>query len=477
MLSTRSSGLRRVPRAVLLPALIGVALAASMLLATSPSTCERLLLITAALISAYTIVTRAPEVSLVLFLFAGEFKAAPLLAPLNETLDLTLLFGLLLLAAGVRIAFTTGLWNLGGTLAVVWLSFCCLSLASLLWTPSADYGFNKTLQFITLSSVAFLGPAVIASAGRLHLARYLISLLLFSIAYSASVLPEVIRAPSSLDFVFVPGSNYLGLGRVASVGILILLTYVLPRGRVSAALSIGLLTVIGGALLASGGRGPILAVGLALVVLAATCITLRSRRGLIVVTYVPVIIGLVAALAHFGLLPANTAYRFSLLAPDMINQDTSESLSTRTRLDMWDSAWEAISSRPLSGLGSGGFAQWYSGKDVREYPHNVFLEVGSELGVLGLVLAFLLLYIPLWTWFRSARMAMPDEEVLLRICVLGLFVAGWANAMLSGDLNDNRLAWMACGLVAATCTQTPRSQRKNRRSLSTGGTEAHSWRE
>ena len=473
MLPARGPAMHQLTQAILLPGLIALALAASMFLATSPSTCERLLLITAALISAYAVITRAPEVALVLFLFAGEFKAAPLLAPLNETLDLTLLFGLLLLAAGVRIAFTTGLRDPGGALALVWVLLCCLSLASLLWTPSMDYGFNKSLNFITLSSLAFLGPVIIASAGRLHLSRYLASLLLFSVAYSASVLPGVIRAPSSLDFVFVPGSSYLGLGRVASVGVLILLTYVLPRGRVAAALSMVLLTVVGGALLASGGRGPVLAVGLALVVLVAACITLRSGRGLIVVTYVPMIIGLVAALAHLGLLPANTAYRFSLLAPDMVSQDTSESLSTRTRLDMWDSAWQAISSRPLSGVGSGGFAEWYSGKDVREYPHNVFLEVGSELGVFGILLLFLLLAIPLRTWFRSAQVRMPDEEILLRICVLGLLVAGWANAMVSGDLNDNRLAWMACGFVVAACRQPSRSQRKNQRSLFTGGAETH----
>jgi len=54
-----------------------------------------------------------------------------------------------------------------------------------------------------------------------------------------------------------------------------------------------------------------------------------------------------------------------------------------------------IVNRPIWGYGLGGFSVYYSGYDERSYPHNFIYEIFAELGVFGLILFFLLIFLVL----------------------------------------------------------------------------------
>ena len=83
-------------------------------------------------------------------------------------------------------------------------------------------------------------------------------------------------------------------------------------------------------------------------------------------------------------------------------------------------AIEAIRQDPLVGSGLGGF----SATGEREYPHNILLELGVELGVVGVLLWLALATI--WTW--RAR----TSQLLLSLVVQSVLYA-----MVSGDLAFN----------------------------------------
>ena len=61
---------------------------------------------------------------------------------------------------------------------------------------------------------------------------------------------------------------------------------------------------------------------------------------------------------------------------------TGAGVSSNGRSDLWSQAIQAFSTHPFVGLGTGGFA---SVNPADLYPHNILLEVGSELGLVGLV--------------------------------------------------------------------------------------------
>src|SRR5574337_201965 len=75
----------------------------------------------------------------------------------------------------------------------------------------------------------------------------------------------------------------------------------------------------------------------------------------------------------------------------------------------------------------------------RRYPHNLVLELGCELGVAGLALLLLTLFLAV----RSARglAAVPGDGGVAGT-LLALFVFWFLNAQLSGDVFDNRWIWL-----------------------------------
>jgi len=109
-----------------------------------------------------------------------------------------------------------------------------------------------------------------------------------------------------------------------------------------------------------------------------------------------------------------------------------------TRGPLFDAAIRAIGSVP-TGVGTGNFASLV-GTAGRDYPHNILLEVGAENGWIALAAIFSLLA-------KNAHEAvsMIQHERGTRIALLFCFAL--VSAMLSGDINDHRLLWVAIGAM------------------------------
>lgn len=83
----------------------------------------------------------------------------------------------------------------------------------------------------------------------------------------------------------------------------------------------------------------------------------------------------------------------------------------------------------MIGQGAGGWSIAVGSGDVARHPHNLFLEVLVEGGLVGLILLVMLLA----TALRPVSMARLRTDPFA-LCSLMLFANAFLNAMVSGDL-------------------------------------------
>ena len=103
--------------------------------------------------------------------------------------------------------------------------------------------------------------------------------------------------------------------------------------------------------------------------------------------------------------------------------------------------------RPVLGHGCGSFPLLLGRADAKAHPQNILLEIMAELGLVGLSLFAALN-------FYAIRLLGPWRRLRSdpwRMLMLMLYVGALVNAMVSGDLHENRALFMALGLLC--CTQ------------------------
>jgi len=180
-------------------------------------------------------------------------------------------------------------------------------------------------------------------------------------------------------------------------------------------------------------------------------------RGIAVVS-----LGLALVLASAWLLPSSPLHQRAAHALNEASawrpgEAQSETSSVGMRLEFYTNSLSMIAQRPFFGAGSGGFRSAYAdevagtGMVVTEHPHNAFLLVAVELGLLG-VAALLWLLVTQW---RTARLLPgPTAHTCARSLLLIFVTAGlvsstfndhaeglffvWASALLWGALGTAR---------------------------------------
>jgi hypothetical protein len=133
------------------------------------------------------------------------------------------------------------------------------------------------------------------------------------------------------------------------------------------------------------------------------------------------------------------------------------SLSNNGRIPAWKVAWHAFEHHPLTGIGAGGFENyWYQHRTFNETirdAHNFYLETLAEGGIIGALLLFGALALPLVT-FRGARQNPLAAGALAAFVVFLVHViADW-----DWELSGVTLVALFCGgalLVSQRRAATP----------------------
>jgi O-antigen ligase len=331
---------------------------------------------------------------------------------------------------------------------------------AVLVTVAATWGVAMVLSTAFAEHVA---PAVVRTAE--WFSHVTFGLVLASLLASRTVLPRVVASAGAVGFALTcalliaaafrmadPGAYdwarlpYIGHVRylgIYAVFALVLAAWPLLEGRgatAARALSWGCVVLAWCVIWWSGGRAAILTAFGATVLL--TWFAHGRRTSLALALGLAIVLGAAVSL----LLPAEDLQRginrgmgihtfFGRVA------STSDAYSTG-RMELWATAVDAWSARPLLGVGpdAGAFVLSAFG---HEQPHNVILQALLEWGVVGalpfLTLVALLAAAP----FRDrGRKPLPGPRVVAGVAV----VAAGAHALLDGVLYDPR--WLA--LVAAS---------------------------
>ncbi len=375
------------------------------------------------------------EIPLVLFVFAGFFKTV---VPLP--VDLTLLLGLVLV-----VLTTIKLMRHGPTPvpAAVWLflGLAILVLAGVVNSLAPAYGVEKAIRFASLGSLTVIaGVTLVRGIDSVRRIAWSILGLGVSMGTAAIVLGG---NPAVGGRYTAFGSDTIALGRATAYGLVVALVALLHE-RKHMWWSFPAIVVCAVALLGSGSRGPLL--GLALVLVALLVVRIATGRAM------PILLALFVALALLG----------TVLGSGLIPQRSLDRIETRisfdartadpTRVMLYTQALELWKRQPVFGTGTGSFDSFGTGYD---YPHNIVLEVGSENGIVGVGMLLGFIGLSLATVaVRAIREGTFEAEVLLALGVLG-----FANALVSSDINGHRIMYLVLAISAAFPLFAPKVER------------------
>ena len=297
---------------------------------------------------------------------------------------------------------------------------------SLLWTPSHVYALQKAVLFVGLNLWLLAMGATIVSSSRVRLARLGIGLYFAAALAAGAIALSNVTAQGRSASAF--GVEYGVLGALVAVGTLLGLAHLIlfTAGRLTRSI-VALMTVtMMWALFIGGQRQGLLGTALAgLVFLLARSSSGRLHRH--PALRFAVVVSMLAGVAYFTVQPSNSVTLLRL--EGLVGQGPLDT-STAERLLRYRESPSLWAGSFIQGKGLGSWPVLAGFGDTREYPHNLILEIGTELGVIGLLLFFGLIGYALvslgpWRWLRQ-------DPYGLTILVLLVFTLG--TAQVSGGI-------------------------------------------
>jgi O-antigen ligase len=369
-----------------------------------------------------------PEFALALYVVVGDVKGDERVASLLPV-DLTLALGAVLLA-GIALNFIRKKSVVAMPPAyLLFVALAALMAASLSYTPVPEAGLEKLARFLTVTGIVIVAPFfVLGTPGAMK--RFLAG---FSVAGFAICGYSLTKLGGSERLV-TPSSNTIGLGHIACALIVLIWFGLVAQFSIPQRMLTYLLLIIPGvALLGSGSRGAVVALGI--VVLASLFFYRRLILDLLC------IVGLGIVVVPFLQIPASA---FEYVGSLIRSRSISALLSFRG--DLFDYGWKLLQQHPLIGAGLQGYRYHSPNAGVYNWPHNIFLEIACELGIPAGLIICALFASALRESFRQPKDRLSPSATLARISA-GLLVIGIVNATNTGDINSDRSTWLFLSLV------------------------------
>jgi len=363
----------------------------------------------------------------VIFLISGMIKSFLNMWLINIPIDLTFFFGLLLTILIIFNSFRVKLKVTSIFAIFLLLLWQAWTVFTLLYSVSSGYAFLKTVKVLA-NTLAFIYPIFLCK--NFNTNQFFKSLIYLTtplnLFYVFFILPYIYQNESFYE----QAGLYLSVGFFSGLNILISIRYLLNRDSLIKNFLSLFLNFL--ALILSGARGPLLLTVACVSILTIYLLLKKGWNKKILILKIIFIIGIMGFVAlsiaeYFNShLVERTLERLSLLVQFLSGK--VEDFSSKERIERWIFVFSNLNDiiPILFGYGLGSFGIMYLGEDIREYPHNIILEVWFETGLVGLFifLAFLLVV------FLSRR-----GNFLLLILTFYIF----ANFLKSGSLADARI--------------------------------------
>jgi O-antigen ligase len=316
-----------------------------------------------------------------------------------------------------------------------------LMLARLPASTDSAYGSFK-LQLFVISNMTLLAAGILLGTRRAEIDLYLMLTLGVDALSGALVLQRFgLSRTGPTDRFGLPEQNVIALGIQGAQGLMIA-TYFITRAkrRWQQIVATCLLPVTLVALLASGSRGPVLGGAAGLLVLL---VLLARSHGAALRIALLTLLAVASFMVAVRLVPSAAVERsLSTIS------GTKSGLASNGRNKLWSAGWTTFADHPALGVGTGSFAtvarrEVCPGPGCRDrYPHNILLEAGAELGILGLSFVVGILFVGAHGILRAYQ----RDPLGPASIVFATFTASTVTAMLTGDLAGAGGIWLTGGI-------------------------------
>lgn len=239
------------------------------------------------------------------------------------------------------------------------------------------------------------------------------------------------------------GGNYLITGELLGCAILLMLPHVLRGAKLEFILSVLLFSV----LFIIGGRGPLLGVILSIFLFflykhfCGKSVVSNYRKWIVGGVY-----GIISFMAIGIVVYWFSPYVFSgsTWGP-LLEAFSGHDASLAERWLYWRESWRMFTQNPLLGVGLGNWSSVAAQNDVvGPHPHNIFLEMLTEGGVVAVSL-----WVAVVLFAVKGVRHMLDQQNPTYVGWGLVVVFAFFNALKTGSLVDNNVLFLGMGIVAS----------------------------
>jgi O-antigen ligase len=325
------------------------------------------------------------------------------------------------------------------------LVLCSLFAATYAWSPSGEYGLNKTLLTMVVPAICILAGFVVARDGQLRLLIATSAVLAALTAITFIVNghdPSLLFAEDERQLtVVISYHNFAFVMAMGSVWAVDRFARCLPTLD---AISVASLPIFVYFILVSGGR-----IGLLLVPVVILIFLWRRTRDRLLAA---VLFGICVILAGALVLVIQShavEIANSVSAPMTLKRivyydflQPAGDTAAGTRDIFYGLGVEVFLRSPLLGVGWGGFPAAAGLADISgNWAHNLALELLTETGIIGTMAFVIFLGFVLRDFIRDH--GDPNDKNT----VLALFIVGFAASMVGGDWPSQRLLFFSFGAM------------------------------
>lgn len=394
------------------------------------------------------------ELVIILLVFPGLYLDSNRFGELSTVIGVKLNY--ILIAIGViilsiklyrrKVTVSTEFVYILGTYAL----FMSLVMISLFWSLGGSYSKFKLLRLITLIPLLLVLTGFISAGSSRRTSRFIHMLYVFSIWVGVEGFWSLIFLETSV-YGSLGSTNRIPVARLSGLAVLISIMYYFQSKKLySKMFHVVAGCVCSYTLLMSGSRAPLLGLMGAMTIFAILMyyqkfgvrispVYKQKPKFWILSPILP--LAIIIPLSTTDIIESvYTLDRLTFIWTGYSDGSLSQ------RVEFYRKSVEFWILNPLLGNGVGSFSTLIGAPDNRMYPHNIFLELLVEFGVLGFVLFTIILLIGVRGLLQGSLRYKDLNYTIIFVVFCYLF----ANATVTGDILHNKFLLIILAFVGGS---------------------------
>ena len=350
------------------------------------------------------------------------------------------------------------------------LLFVAVLVIGCIYSINRNGGIIKALRFIVLVFIPYLLARIFLVKGT-QIKLFLISVSITALGISFLLVLISIFGEYTGGRMYFLQANSIPVSVLLMVGLIIFLIGITQNifnegkyGKLFCAIAIIPLLY---SIFLVARRGPLISaiVGLifGVLILLKTKITGRNTTIILIISLILILVGISCFDIIYTSLFSNEVTpktnqiitEVEKIIPNIerFSLNNAKNMSVNNRLKHYSDAWQLFKNNPLFGIGTGGFPEGY--------PHNIFLEIAAENGLLGLIIFFGFLFTICqkgYQFLNDNFIEINKQEKIMSLVILIIGVSLFVERQFSFGLDMHKDLFVFFGLIVNLQLTKPRNK-------------------